>query len=100
VASSIAELEKTYQAAFEELSSTEKEQVMEVQIIWKEEGRREGRQEGWQEAMSAMIWRLLERRLGSIGPDIREQINALDADQLGRLEVDLWEFADLNDLSQ
>ena len=89
---------------------------MEVQIIWKEEGRREGRQEGrqegrregrqegrqegWQEAMSAMIWRLLERRLGSIGPDIREQINALDADQLGRLEVDLWEFADLNDLSQ
>ncbi|HEY6328737.1 MAG TPA: DUF4351 domain-containing protein, partial [Blastocatellia bacterium] len=77
--------EKTYQAELEQLGSAEKEQVMEVTILWKEEGRREGLQQGRQEGMSGLILRLIERRIGSVGPEARRQISELTPEQVERL---------------
>ncbi|HEY6332526.1 MAG TPA: DUF4351 domain-containing protein [Blastocatellia bacterium] len=103
--------EKTYQAELEQLGSAEKERVMEVTILWKEEGRleglqqgrqegrQEGRQLGRQEGMSALILRLIDKRIGSVGPEARRQITELTQEQLERLSDALDSFSGPGDLA-
>ena len=122
------EEQKIYQAEFDELGTAEKERVMEVTILWKEEGRQEGLQQGLQqglerglergleqglergrteglaqgkhEGMLTVILQLLEQRLGSVEPDVKLQLSELDAEQLSRLTTSLADFTDAKDLSK
>ncbi|HUK89042.1 MAG TPA: DUF4351 domain-containing protein, partial [Blastocatellia bacterium] len=92
--------EQMYQAEFDHLSSAEKEEVMEVTILWKEEGRREGLQQGKQEGMLAVISQLLEQRFGSIDSSLRGQISRLNPQQLEKLVAALPHFAELSDITK
>ncbi len=62
----------------------------------KEEGREEGRQEG----ESALILRLLSRRIGEVTPERRSQIQALSINQLEALGEALLDFTQPEDLEE
>jgi hypothetical protein len=49
-----------------------------------QQGRKEGLLEGRQEAEAALLLRLLERRFGSLGEDVRSRVRAADAETLLR----------------
>lgn len=80
-------------AVFEEqLASIEpkQEEVMEIVTSWMEEGMQ-------QEAVSLVV-RLLNRRCGSLTPQLRERIEALSTPQLEDLGEALLDFAGVADL--
>jgi len=62
----------------------------------KEDGREEGRQEG----ESALILRLLSRRIGEVTPERRSQIQALSINQLEALGEALLDFTQPEDLEE
>ena len=64
----------------------------------KEEGRQEGRQEGLQQGESALILRLLKRRIGSVDEALAARIQGLAIEQLEALGDALLDFTELNDL--
>jgi predicted transposase YdaD len=63
-----------------------------------QEGRQEGRQEGLQQGESALILRLLKRRIGSVDEALAARIQGLDIEQLEALGDALLDFTELNDL--
>ncbi|TRT61357.1 MAG: DUF4351 domain-containing protein [Microcystis aeruginosa Ma_QC_C_20070703_M131] len=62
----------------------------------KEEGREEGRLEG----ESALILRLLSRRIGEVTPERRSQIQSLSINQLEALGEALLDFSKPEDLEE
>jgi flagellar biosynthesis/type III secretory pathway protein FliH len=48
----------------------------------REQGREEGREEGRQEGEATVLLRLLQRKFGSLRPEIQETVRHADADQL------------------
>jgi predicted transposase YdaD len=63
-----------------------------------EEGRQEGRQEGQREEGLSFVLRLLNRRLGSMGPEVEAQVRGLSLHQLESLGVAVLDFRDVADL--
>ncbi len=63
-----------------------------------EEGRQEGRQEGQREEGLSFVLRLLNRRLGSMGPEVEAQVRGLSLHQLESLGEAVLDFGDIADL--
>lgn len=56
-------------------------------------GYERGKQEGKQEQTQALVIRLLQRRVGSLSPEVREQIQSLSLEQLEALSEALLDFS-------
>ncbi len=63
-----------------------------------QEGRQEGIQEGIKAGQRALIMRLLERRVGTVNPDVVSRIGELSVEQLESLVDQVVEFSSLSDL--
>ncbi len=63
-----------------------------------QEGRQEGIQEGIKAGQRALIMRLLERRVGTVNPDVVSRIGELSVEQLESLVDEVVEFSSLSDL--
>ena len=63
-----------------------------------EQGIQQGIQQGLQAGQLALIMRQLERRLGTLEPDIQTRINELSIDQLENLSEAILEFTTVQDL--
>jgi len=88
------EEDKIYKAELAELGTAEREQMMEVTILWKEEGRQEGLQQG----MSSVILHQVEHRLGSLEAGVAERVRGLPPEELERLGDALFDFTSAEDL--
>jgi predicted transposase/invertase (TIGR01784 family) len=78
-------------------------EIMQQSVIyqeWKEEFLQEGRQEGRQEGERSLILRLLTRRVGSLTPETRSQVESLTLDQLESLGEALLDFSSGIDLER
>ena len=64
------------------------------------EGRQEGLVEGRQEEAIAFVLRLLDRKLGSLEPALRDRIERLPFEQLEALGEALLDFQDIGDLER
>ena len=84
------------------LSPAYLKQREEWKLEGKEEGRQEGRQEGLQQGLqqgeSALILRLLKRRIGSVDAALAARIQGLAIEQLEALGEALLDFTESNDL--
>jgi len=67
--------------------------VTSIERLAKEEGREEGQLQGRQE-MSSMVTRQLKRRIGTMSPELEQQIDQLSFEQLGELGEALLDFKD------
>ena len=65
----------------------------------REEGREEGEREGRQEGEKAIVLRLLQRRLGTVSPELKAQVEGLSLGQLEDLAEALLDFSSAADLS-
>ncbi|MEL6381157.1 MAG: DUF4351 domain-containing protein [Cyanobacteria bacterium J06626_18] len=65
-----------------------------------QEGREEGREEGRIEGERSLVLRLLARKLGSIEPTLRTQIESLPLVKLEALGEALLDFTAMSDLEQ
>jgi len=102
---------RTYQAELAELGAAEKEKVMEVTILWKEEGRQEGLQQGLEQGLEqglqqglhqgklSVIVHQIEHRFGPIEPRTTARIRGLSSDQLDSLSDALLDFTQPADLA-
>ena len=102
---------RTYQAELAELGAAEKEKVMEVTILWKEEGRQEGLQQGLEQGLEqglqqglhqgklSVIVHQIEHRFGPIEPRTAARIRDLSSDQLDSLSDALLDFTQQADLA-
>lgn len=92
------ELNAQEQAVFQEqlarIEPRQEEQVMEIVTSWMREGLEQGRQ---QEAVSFVL-RLLNRRFGSLAPQLQERIQGLSVTELEDLGEALLDFSDVADL--
>jgi predicted transposase/invertase (TIGR01784 family) len=66
----------------------------------KQEGWQEGRQEGLVEGERTLVFRLLDRKLGTLPSEIRSTVNTLSLLQLEALGEALLDFGSIDDLSQ
>jgi predicted transposase/invertase (TIGR01784 family) len=76
-------------------------EIMQQSVIyqeWKEEFLQEGEQTGILKGEQALVFRLLTRRVGSLAPDIRSQVQALSLAQLESLGEALLDFSEAGDL--
>jgi predicted transposase/invertase (TIGR01784 family) len=76
-------------------------EIMQQSVIyqeWKEEFLQEGEQTGILKGEQALVFRLLTRRVGSLAPDIRSQIQSLSLPQLESLGEALLDFSQPDDL--
>jgi flagellar biosynthesis/type III secretory pathway protein FliH len=65
---------------------------------WLNQGLNQGLQRGKLEEAIALIWRLLQRRLGEITPELRSRISQLSLTQLEDLGEALLDFSSQVDL--
>jgi predicted transposase/invertase (TIGR01784 family) len=78
-------------------------EVMQQSVIyqeWREEFLQEGRQEGLLEGERSLVLRLLHRKIGSISPELEQQIQMLSVAQLDALGEALLDFSSSEDLVQ
>ena len=66
----------------------------------RQEGLQQGRQEGRQQEALAILLRQLNRRFGSVAPEIESQVQALSLAQLEDLSESLLDFGNPSDLSE
>jgi predicted transposase YdaD len=60
----------------------------------------EGRQEGQREEGSSLVLRLLNRRLGSVEPEVEAKVRGLSLHQLESLGEAVLDFGDVLDLQE
>ena len=88
---------------FTNLSRQEVEAMLGLQLtdtrVYRE-AKEEGREEGRQEGESALILRLLSRRIGEVTPERRSQIQSLSINQLEALGEALLDFSKPEDLEE
>ena len=85
---------KQYERAFAKLAPEEQEARMELVSSWERKGIEQGRQEGKEE----LVIRLLNRRLGSVAPEVKERLDTLPVEKLDELGEALLDFASVADL--
>ncbi len=61
-------------------------------------GYERGKQEGEQEGEQRLIFRLLQRRVGELSPELQERIKSLSLNQLETLGEALLDFTAMEDL--
>lgn len=83
-----------FEAQLASMEPRQEEQVMEIVTSWMEKGLQQGRQ---QEALSFVI-RLLNRRVGSLSPQLQARIESLSVAELEDLGEALLDFATVADL--
>lgn len=72
------------------IEPTQEEEVMEIVTSWQRQGRIEGKRE--------MVLRLLNRRVGTLTPQLQERIQRLSVSQLEDLGEALLDFNAIADL--
>jgi hypothetical protein len=90
--------EKLFQADIARIEPNQQEVVMQIVTSWMEEGLNQGLQRGKLEEAIALIWRLLQRRIGEITPELRSRIGQLSLTQLEDLGEALLDFSSQVDL--
>jgi len=98
--------EQRFQTELGTIDSKERGQVMEIVTSWmrtgikqgREEGLLEGRQEGLQRE-TELVLRQLKRKIGSLTPEIEDQIKGLEIEELENLGETLLDFAQIEDLT-
>jgi predicted transposase YdaD len=90
--------EEIFQAEIASFEPVEIEVVMEIVTSWMQQGIERGLEQGRQEGELAVIMRLLNRRIGTVAPELQEQIRQLSLTQLEDLAEALLDFADTADL--
>jgi len=81
---------KQYEREFAKLAPQEQEARMELVSSWERKGIHEGKE--------GLVIQLLNRRFGSVTPQVKERLNELPTDQLDELGVALLDFASVADL--
>lgn len=94
-----AEEEEIFRTEVASFQVVEQEVVMEIVTSWMEEGIQRGRREGRQEGELALIMRLLNRRIGTLEPQLQERIRQLPITQLEDLAEALLDFSTVEDLT-
>ncbi len=102
--------EKLFQADIARIEPNQQEVVMQIVTSWMEEGLQQGLQQGLNQGLNqglqrgkleeaiALIWRLLQRRIGEITPELRSRISQLSLTQLEDLGEALLDFSSQVDL--
>ncbi|HLO85218.1 MAG TPA: DUF4351 domain-containing protein [Nostocaceae cyanobacterium] len=93
-----AQEEEIFQTEIAKFTPNQQEVVMEIVTSWMEEGIRRGRVEGRQEGEIAIIIRQLNRRIGTITPELEARIKDLCVNQLEDLAEALLDFTNVVDL--
>ncbi len=90
------------QAVFtEQLASIEPEKqegVMQIVTSWMEQGLEQGREQGKQQEAISLISRLLNRRVGSLTPQLQQRLQDLSTTELEDLGEALLDFTAIADL--
>lgn len=89
-----AQEERLFQAQINTIESSQQEVVMEIVTSWMERGIEQGRQQG----EVALIMRQLNRRFGTVTPEVEAKIRSLSSQQLENLAEALLDFSDAADL--
>lgn len=71
---------------------------MEILTSWERRGIEQGREQGKQQEASAMVLRLLNRRVGTLTPQLQERIQQLSTPKLEDLGEALLDFTTITDL--
>ncbi|MBD1924952.1 DUF4351 domain-containing protein [Trichocoleus sp. FACHB-90] len=90
--------EEIFQAEIASFEPVEIEVVMEIVTSWMQKGIEQGLEQGRHEGELAVIMRLLNRRIGTVAPELQEQIRQLSLPQLEDLAEVLLDFSDAADL--
>jgi hypothetical protein len=86
--------ETIFQTQLSTMELKQQEEIMELTTSWSEKGLQQGLQQG----KASTVLRLLNRRLGSLSPEITSQISALESDKLDELTEALLDFQTPNEL--
>ncbi|GBE94661.1 DUF4351 domain-containing protein [Nostoc cycadae] len=89
-----AQEKEIFQAEIAQFEPTQQEVVMQIVTSWMEEGIQQGLQQG----ELKVIQRQLTRRIGTITPELQEQLRGLSVTQLEDLAEALLDFSDEADL--
>ena len=89
-----AEELKRFERDLEKLVPQEKESAMEVLTYWEKKGLEEGLQRGKEE----LVFRQIQRRIGSFSSETEKRLEALTSDQLNDLGEALLDFTSKEDL--
>ncbi|MFE1745300.1 Rpn family recombination-promoting nuclease/putative transposase [Coleofasciculus sp. H7-2] len=91
--------EEIFQAEIAKFEPAQQEVVMEIVTSWMQQGIERGLQQGRQEGELAVIMRQLNRRIGTVEPELQERIRQLSLTQLEDLAEALLDFSDVADLA-
>jgi predicted transposase YdaD len=91
--------EEIFKAEIAKFEPTQQEVVMEIVTSWMQQGIEQGLQQGRQEGELAVIMRQLNRRIGTVEPELQERIRQLSLTQLEDLAEALLDFSDVADLA-
>ncbi|NJL63283.1 MAG: DUF4351 domain-containing protein [Methylacidiphilales bacterium] len=87
-----------FEAELATIESTQQEDVMQIVTSWMEQGIEQGIERGRKQGELAMLNRLLNRRFGSLSPQLQERIENLPIPQLEELGEALLDFTAIEDL--
>ncbi len=90
-----------FEAELSQMGMVEAEQVMEIITSWMEVGMQRGLETGLQRGLqreTSLIFRLIERRLGGLNPELTSRIRQLPIEVLEALGEALWDFQTEADL--
>ncbi|HEY6333995.1 MAG TPA: DUF4351 domain-containing protein [Blastocatellia bacterium] len=97
------EEQRRYQAALDRIAPGEKEKVMEVTLVWKEEGRLEGLQQGLEQGrrkLSSVIAKTIDRQVGPLDSAVLDEIRQLGYADLESLGDAVSDFSSPEDLTK
>ena len=93
-----AQEERLFQAEIDKIEPTQKEATMEIVTSWMREGIEQGLVQGKQSEALSLITRQLNRRIGTVTPELQQRIEQLQLTQLEDLGEDLLDFSAMADL--
>jgi hypothetical protein len=86
--------EQVFQVEIDKMGTSLQESIMQFTTSWEEKGIERGRREEGR----AIVFRLLNRRVGALPEGIRSEVEALPLEQLEALSEALLDFTSLSDL--
>ncbi len=92
--------EELFQSQLNKMELERQEKIMQITTSWERKGLEKGKQQGKQQGQSETILRLLDRKLGSVPPEIESSIRSLDSSSLDTLTENLLDFQSLDDLTK
>jgi flagellar biosynthesis/type III secretory pathway protein FliH len=97
-----AQEKRLFQAEVDKIEPTQKEETMKIVTSWMREGIEQGLEQGLEqgkksEALS-LVMRQLNRRIGTVTPELQQRIEQLQLVQLEDLAEELLDFFEVADL--